>query len=358
MSWIKLDSITPDKPEVRRAARVLGVDRYALLGRLVSLWCWADGQTLDGNLRLPPEDVDDMFSLPGLTDALIAAGWLELNDAGEVCVSNWDAHNGASAKRRAQEARRTAARKLRAAHAESVSESGQNDEFAHAPLTQESENAHASYTQKTANAHAPLTQKSAIAHAPLTLRSRSERDLDIDIIKENMQAVGSTTVLSRGAPPEQRPPQSPEFRRWVAAVAQAHPSAKLFRVLPRDAEAAAAAAWEAYPAAEEHAELLAAYMASPIPMDRMGRRFYRPPSLRKYFEALGDIMAHALNWDRETGWSRKRKRKAAATAAQRESEPEPEAKPDTPEEKAAFAAALRKAAGMEDAPEPAAAAAS
>lgn len=343
MSWIKLDSITPDKPEVRRAARALGVDRYALLGRLVSLWCWADGQTLDGNLRLPPEDVDDMFSLPGLTDALIAAGWLELNDAGEVCVSNWDAHNGASAKRRAQEARRTAARKLRAAHAESVSESGQNAEFV---------------TQESAITHAPLTQKTAIAHAPLTLRSRSERDLEKDIIKENMKAVGSTTVLSRGAPPEQRPPQSPEYRRWVAAVAQAHPSAKLFRVLPRDAEAAAAAAWEAYPAAEQHAELLAAYMASPIPMDRMGRRFYRPPSLRRYLESLGDIMTHALNWDRETGWSRKRKRKAAQTAAQREAEPEPETKPDTQEEKAAFAAALRKAAGMEDTPEPAAAAAS
>ncbi len=48
-SWIKIEVITPDKPEIYQIAEMLDTDPDAVMGKLVRLWAWADQQTIDGN---------------------------------------------------------------------------------------------------------------------------------------------------------------------------------------------------------------------------------------------------------------------------------------------------------------------
>lgn len=48
-SWIKVEVITPDKPEIFQIAEILNIDPDAVLGKLVRIWAWADQQTIDGN---------------------------------------------------------------------------------------------------------------------------------------------------------------------------------------------------------------------------------------------------------------------------------------------------------------------
>ncbi|HEN3655088.1 TPA: hypothetical protein U5E37_003057 [Yersinia enterocolitica] len=48
-SWIKVEVITPDKPEIFQLAEILNVDPDTVLGKLIRVWVWADQQTIDGN---------------------------------------------------------------------------------------------------------------------------------------------------------------------------------------------------------------------------------------------------------------------------------------------------------------------
>ena len=41
-AWIKVEGATADKPEVLKVARILGVNRDEVLGKLVRLWFWFD----------------------------------------------------------------------------------------------------------------------------------------------------------------------------------------------------------------------------------------------------------------------------------------------------------------------------
>ena len=40
--WIKIERSTMDKPEILRVARILGIDKDAVLGKLIRLWAWFD----------------------------------------------------------------------------------------------------------------------------------------------------------------------------------------------------------------------------------------------------------------------------------------------------------------------------
>ncbi|STJ11641.1 Uncharacterised protein [Escherichia coli] len=48
-NWIKLEVITPDKPEIFRLAEILNIDPDAALGKVIRFWAWADQQMIDGN---------------------------------------------------------------------------------------------------------------------------------------------------------------------------------------------------------------------------------------------------------------------------------------------------------------------
>lgn len=105
-SWIKVEVITPDKPEIFQMAEALNIDPDAVLGKLVRIWTWADQQTVDGNAGSVTKSVLDRLSfVSGFADALISVGWLNQLE-GRLFFPNFERHNGDSSKKRALTNRR------------------------------------------------------------------------------------------------------------------------------------------------------------------------------------------------------------------------------------------------------------
>jgi len=99
--WIKIQNVTLDKPEVYQIADQLSLDPDAVLGKLLRVWIWADTQTYDGTMSVPYSQIDRMTNAQGFAEALESVGWL--SDDG---FTNFDRHNGATAKSRSMTAKR------------------------------------------------------------------------------------------------------------------------------------------------------------------------------------------------------------------------------------------------------------
>lgn len=107
-SWIKLEVITPDKPEVYQLAEILNIDPDAVLGKLFRIWCWADQHTTNGNAGSVTKILLDRVAyVSGFADALLSVGWLK-NVDGALVFPNFERHNGESSKKRALTNRRVA----------------------------------------------------------------------------------------------------------------------------------------------------------------------------------------------------------------------------------------------------------
>jgi hypothetical protein len=97
-------------PKTLRVATVLGVSKATVLGAVFILWSMADEQTTNGLLPgLTFQAIDAEVGLPGFCAALADpfVDWARQNDTG-VLLPRWLTHNGASAKSRANNARRNA----------------------------------------------------------------------------------------------------------------------------------------------------------------------------------------------------------------------------------------------------------
>ncbi len=105
-SWIKIETNTPDKPEVCIIASQLRMDSDAVMGKLVRLWAWAELNVSGNNdTSVTLEFLDKVVGKKGFSAALIKAGWLkEMEDRLEF--PNFSRHNGREAKGRAQTALR------------------------------------------------------------------------------------------------------------------------------------------------------------------------------------------------------------------------------------------------------------
>ncbi len=104
--WIKVETHTPDKAEIRHIARRCHCTKAEAFLAFFRLFVWLDEQTDDGHVEFfTPEDADDLAGLPGFGDALQEVRWITFSPGGAV-VSNWDRHNGQSAKRRCMDAER------------------------------------------------------------------------------------------------------------------------------------------------------------------------------------------------------------------------------------------------------------
>ena len=105
--WIKMETTTPDKPEVvQMAARLRVRDHDLIVGKLVRLWSWADMNSVDGQkVKVTRAFIDRHVSMPGFAAALEEAEWIHGPD-GAIDFANFERHNGDSAKRRAMEARK------------------------------------------------------------------------------------------------------------------------------------------------------------------------------------------------------------------------------------------------------------
>ena len=116
--WIKVEHVTPDKPEIDQMAKLLNMDHDCVFGKCVRMWIWADQQSLDGNaLSVTEAFLDRIVFCPGFAAALRKVGWLEGRE-GRLSIPNFSRHNGQTAKNRAQ----TNARVKRNRNALSVTE--------------------------------------------------------------------------------------------------------------------------------------------------------------------------------------------------------------------------------------------
>jgi hypothetical protein len=104
--WMKVEVTTPDKPEIRAAARLCGTTRANAFLAFFVLWSYFDQHTATGFLPgLTLADLDDLSGFKGFGKAMQQVGWITEDGRG-ITVSNWDRHNGKSAKARAQTMKR------------------------------------------------------------------------------------------------------------------------------------------------------------------------------------------------------------------------------------------------------------
>jgi hypothetical protein len=101
--WIKVESATPDKPELVKMARILNKPRAHVFGCLVTLWAWFDRNSVDGRVDgVALRDLDGLAGMNGLCTAMIAVNWLTFDeDHQRAELPNFSRHNGESAKKRA-----------------------------------------------------------------------------------------------------------------------------------------------------------------------------------------------------------------------------------------------------------------
>lgn len=104
--WIKMRADLFTHPKVVRISSALKADTLRTVGGLMSVWCLFDAHSEDGQLEGYTFDaIDDHLRWAGFAQAVAAVGWLEESPQG-VVLPRFDAHNGQSSKRRAQDADR------------------------------------------------------------------------------------------------------------------------------------------------------------------------------------------------------------------------------------------------------------
>lgn len=131
--WIKVETATPDKPEICAIATSLRLDEDSVLGKLVRLWSWVEVNRVSANdLGVTKEFLDKLVGRKGFAAALVACGWLVEVDE-KLGLKNLERHNGGLAKVRALTAQRVALHRKRklqgvAKALQSETEDGDTDE--------------------------------------------------------------------------------------------------------------------------------------------------------------------------------------------------------------------------------------
>ncbi|MEM1212970.1 MAG: hypothetical protein AAGI68_11820 [Planctomycetota bacterium] len=115
--WIKMRIDLADDPAVIGIASALGLDTFAVVGRLHKVWGWFDKQSSDGHAwGVTFVWLDAYVSCPGFGEQLQRAGWVtQVSREGRdgLKMEGFEKHNGDSAKKRAQSARRKAVERER-----------------------------------------------------------------------------------------------------------------------------------------------------------------------------------------------------------------------------------------------------
>lgn len=299
VDWLKLLHTFPRNPKLRLLARRLKCHKLTAQGLAVQWLIFVDEQTTDGCTHLTVEEMDDELGFRGGAAALCEIGWASLDGDGCMVASEFGKHCGATAKKRAEDAARQGASRER---------------------------------KKLRSARDECHEKNVTSVTQKALPEKEE---------EYMHTKGvSKATVSSVCEPVALPPPPDGFPEWLAALCQAHPSARQSRVLAPDVLAEARAAFVRCPQAVQQAELLRAYLGDRMQEDRYRHPFYRPTGQAKFFEHLEDVLAHAERWARESGWSRRRKKSAAAPST-----PAPSQQEATPQQKEEFLRGLREVAG-------------
>lgn len=106
--WIKIRTSLTDDPDVLEIADMCEIDPDLVVGKLIRLWSWADSRIAEnGDGRgVTKAFVDRCVGVTGFANALLLIGWFSELE-GHLVFSNWERHNGKSAKSRALTMSRT-----------------------------------------------------------------------------------------------------------------------------------------------------------------------------------------------------------------------------------------------------------
>ncbi|WP_395736515.1 hypothetical protein [Prosthecobacter sp.] len=116
--WIKIETCTPDKPEICSLATQMKMDEDTVVGKLVRLWSWAELNRINPNdIGVTKEFIDKLVGRKGFAAALAQTGWLmETNE--KLSFRNFKRHNSPVAQNKALTAKRVARHRLRRAEAQ------------------------------------------------------------------------------------------------------------------------------------------------------------------------------------------------------------------------------------------------
>lgn len=107
--WIKMRGNLWDDPRVAAIVDATDSSEAAVIGGLYWLWAMADQHTEDGYLPgLSLRQIDRKTGVAGFAESLKDLGWIVVSVGGGIIISHFNEHNGASAKKRAQTAKRAA----------------------------------------------------------------------------------------------------------------------------------------------------------------------------------------------------------------------------------------------------------
>ena len=105
-AWIKLRKDLATDLSVISMAEALDEHEFTVVGRLHHFWSWADSQTKDGFIPgITARWIDRYVQREGFVDALVDAGWLQVDDSG-VTIPGFQEHMSESAKKRAEKTKR------------------------------------------------------------------------------------------------------------------------------------------------------------------------------------------------------------------------------------------------------------
>ena len=106
--WIKMRGNLWDDPRVAKIVDMTDSSEAAVIGALYWLWSTADQHTETGVMPgLTLRSIDRKTGVKGFADALCAIDWIEDHPEG-VRIVDFEKHNGSSAKKRCQTAKRVA----------------------------------------------------------------------------------------------------------------------------------------------------------------------------------------------------------------------------------------------------------
>jgi len=104
--WIKMDTDLPTKAQVFKLSKILDINRYEVVGRLLCFWAWIDKRAVDGLVDDVDADVvDDVVGLSGFARALVDVRWLKITSTG-ITIPDPDKHQENSAKVRSLKSER------------------------------------------------------------------------------------------------------------------------------------------------------------------------------------------------------------------------------------------------------------
>lgn len=106
--WIKMRDNLWDDPRVAKIVDLTDSSEAAVVGALYWLWATADQHTYDGIMPgLTLRSINRKTGVAGFSEALCEIGWLEDHPQGARII-DFDKHNGSSAKKRLDTAKRVA----------------------------------------------------------------------------------------------------------------------------------------------------------------------------------------------------------------------------------------------------------